>query len=276
MRRSGGAKIVRKRRREVDVVRSPASNRREQVMQLRQGETTRNSPGEWTSCGTPTRRCVISVAVGHYYESLLRRQDRTIAEHGLPADRGTWRGVYPPGSPPHTPSCPYCFKAYAFKEALTHGYTTILWLDSSIQLLRPLDPLFELIESEGHFIVGGENIGWYSSDEALGTWGITRDEASLIPSTATGVLGLDFTHERSRKFFDRFYAATVDGTVYRVPKRPPADPRYRGNRADETVVGWLAHALGMRECKLCLGDAPGDGWVVDGGGYPNALVRTDK
>jgi hypothetical protein len=112
------------------------------------------------------RRAILNVATGPYVP-LQDRLVKSLAAAGWTGGVLTWTNALPPGSPPHE-DAPYGFKLYAIAEALRKGYLSVLWLDAPCVATRPLAPVFEKIEREGHcFVSGDERLGNWASDDCL-------------------------------------------------------------------------------------------------------------
>ncbi len=91
-------------------------------------------------------RLVLSVATGPHYRA---NAERLMGSPYLEDEEvQVWEDELPPGSPSHA-ECPYGFKIYAIEQAVRMGATSILWLDSSTIVLKPLDDLWKLIELHG-------------------------------------------------------------------------------------------------------------------------------
>jgi hypothetical protein len=203
-------------------------------------------------------RAVVNVSTGEFYLSQQERLQRLIPNEQLMF----WR-EFPAGWPTHGET-PYAFKAFAIREAEEKGFGTILWMDSSVVPLRPLEPLWNLIERQGYWFSNNppHNCGEWTCDSALAPLGITREEAFGIPHVIATAFGLDFGHAVAREFFNRFLESAVRGSAFRGPWNnddgaASKDPRVRGHRHDQTVASILAYRLGMK-----LTQPPR--WIVDG------------
>jgi hypothetical protein len=203
----------------------------------------------------------VNVATGPY-APLQARLVGSLRAAGWSGGLLTWTGL-PPGSPTHD-DAPYGFKIFALREAERRGHTTVLWLDAPCVATRPLDPLFDRIEREGHlFVTGGERLGPWASDECLADSGLTRDPAMELPLLNGTFIGLDLSAEKSRRWLDLLQRACERGLLRgpwlsdhapaelrdRKPGKPTGfvsnDPRCWGHRHDEAVGSALAHSLGM-------------------------------
>ena len=208
-------------------------------------------------------RCVVTVAygnrpdvgkpegalIGTSFSAKLARWRASFDRHD---DAGLigWQDEWPPSSPPHLEK-PYAFKAYALRAAWLMGYRTMLWTDVSVVALRPLAPLWELIERQGCWFSDNRewNCGQWTCDSALGPLGITREEAFAIPQVAGTAFGIDYQHELGRKFFEE-YLRLAEGEAFCGPwvndrGQASADPRVRGHRHDQTAASVLAYRLGI-------------------------------
>jgi len=213
------------------------------------------------------KRCVVNVATGSYLPQQTRLTD-SLAEVGWIDGVMTWTDRLPPGSPAHD-AAPYGFKLYAIAEALRRGFSSVLWLDAPCYAAKPLGPVFEAIEREGHvFVSGGERLGNWTSDDCLQAFGITRDQAMEIPLLNGAFLGLDLEHARTREWFRRILQQCEAGLFKgaALTEHAPADvrarnvdkdtghlsddPRCWGHRHDEAVGSALAHLLGMELAAL--------------------------
>jgi hypothetical protein len=213
-------------------------------------------------------RAVVCVATHGKYigcrerlRSILARQGETFI---------AWGAELPPGSPSHQEK-QFAFKFHAIREALRMGYSTILWADSSIIPLRPLTPLWELIEAEGYWFSmnlpwGKTNIppwstGAWTCDAALEPLGITREESFQIPHVIGTAFGLNLRFPIAQQFL-KSYGELAEGTAFCGPTvnnhgEASADRRVLGHRHDQTAASVLAYRLGMK-----LTTPPT--WIVDG------------
>jgi len=208
------------------------------------------------------RRAILNVATGPYVP-LQDRLVKSLATAGWTGGVLTWTNALPPGSPPHE-DAPYGFKLYAIAEALRKGYLSVLWLDAPCVATRPLTPVFEKIEREGHcFVSGDERLGNWASDDCLAAFGIPRDAAMSMLLLNGAFIGLDLEHARTREWYRRIVQQCETGLFKgaALTEHAPADvrarnvdkdtghlsddPRCWGHRHDEAVGSCLAPLLGM-------------------------------
>jgi len=209
----------------------------------------------------------------------------SLIEAGWSGRMLTWTNQLPPGSPRHE-QAPYGFKLYAIAEALRRGHSSVLWLDAPCVATKPLDPIFERIEHDGHcFVSGDERLGNWASDDCLAAFGIPRDAAMEMSLLNGAFIGLDLEHSRTREWFRRITqqceAGLFKGAALTEHAPPDVrarnvdkdtghlsdDPRCWGHRHDEAVGSCLAPLLGM--------DFTPVGDLFDFGRSSSAIVRYD-
>ncbi len=208
------------------------------------------------------RRAILNVATGRYV-ALQDRLVKSLRAAGWTGGVLTWTDELPPGSPSHE-EAPYGFKLYAIAEALKKGYLSVLWLDAPCVAAKPLGPVFETIERDGHvFVSGDERLGNWASDDCLAAFGIPRDAAMSMPLLNGAFIGLDLEHARTREWYRRITQQCGNGLFKgaALTEHAPADvrarnidkdtghlsddPRCWGHRHDEAVGSCLAPLLGM-------------------------------
>lgn len=211
------------------------------------------------------RMCVISLGVNspqpaNRPEALFQNFSRGLAriredliKFNFQGDFIAWDQHYPEGSP--TQQQANCaFKPFCFREAQKRGYQLLLWMDASIKIKQPLEPLFELMKREGYLMFKEDHsVGEYCKDDALKPLGITREESFELPSCWACVLGLDLSNQRLLEFLKRWTERAADGVTFPGPKwsgvkgwpsTASKDPRVKGHR-EQSPTSVLALKLGM-------------------------------
>ena len=179
-------------------------------------------------------RCIVTVATEEYVP-LQERMVESLSAAGYRDGLLRWTDSLPPGSPSHE-QAPYGFKVYAFREARRRGFTSVLWLDAPAFVRAGLDPLFEGIERDGHFFVGGEErLGRGSSDACLEAFSLSRAEAMGAGLMNGTFIGLDLTRPRTLLWFEEWGRACERGLFN----------GNHGHRHDEAVGSCVAFRLGM-------------------------------
>lgn len=157
--------------------------------------------------------------------------------------------------PPHS-QVPYGFKPWSMKAVQALGYRYILWCDSSVYPERPLDAVWKIIQDQGYlFFPNGYNCGQWTSDPALETLGITREEAFGIPNMIAGCQGIDLGTEKGKAYLDRLFALSNDGITFygdwtNERGQVSSDKRVLGSRHDQSAASVVAWQLGMRDWKI--------------------------
>jgi hypothetical protein len=110
---------------------------------------------------------------------------------------------------------PYAFKPSFFKEAQKMGFKRVLWLDTAVVPIAPLNEIFAMIEEKGYFVMGNTHmIGPYMNPQSAAYFGLTVAQTHKIPSCSAGLFGLDLTQSRSRTLLDLWYRAAFDKDAY--------------------------------------------------------------
>lgn len=127
----------------------------------------------------------------------------------------------------------YSFKPMAILKAYQIGYRQILWLDASMNIIKDLAPVFDIIDKEGYFFAdsGWPNSRW-TNDAAKEYFG--TNEGEMLSS---GFLGLDLDNETAYRFFDLWTQAMRDGIF---------NGDWSNHRHDQTCASIIAHKMGMK------------------------------
>lgn len=155
-------------------------------------------------------------------------------------------------SPSHTEN-PYAFKWYAIEKVRKMGYRFVLWCDSVLKSVRPLEQLLpEIVERGVYLAQDGWACGQFANDRALQYFGVTRDEAMEISSVWACFMGFDFSNPVTHEYFRRLKVA-CDAGIFRgrhwnTDKTESQDPRCKGHRHDQTCAELISH-----EMKIPLG-----------------------
>jgi hypothetical protein len=189
------------------------------------------------------KRLIVTVGTGRYARGVERL--KRLATDPVMA----WTTALPQGSISHH-GMPYHFKAVALRTARESGAELVLWLDASIKPVKPLDALWQLIETQGYWL--SKNWwpnGEWCSDAALPLLGITREEVFQQHHVIAGAIGLNLKSEIGNKFLDEYIRLSENGS-FRGPWKnvrgeASSDPRVRGHRHDQTAASVIAARLGM-------------------------------
>lgn len=200
-------------------------------------------------------RCVVNVAAHDQYWKYQFRLKGSLDVYAPGTDRIFWKGEYPPGSPHHSEPTkehptpiPYGFKLYAIAEARRRGYEQILWLDSGVHLVRPLEPVWEYIEREGYFLVESEQIlEYWCKEDVMQAYGATKEERETLRIISGATIGLDFTKAVAHDFFGGLWQAMEKGHYRGAVSN---HSKLQDHRGDEAVGVILASRLGMKRTKV--------------------------
>lgn len=206
-----------------------------------------------------TKDCIVSFSSKgrEPYNAMLLRLIDSALEH--------WKGdilVYSPDHPSHEyrgttihkgypkplgvksfthQEMPYQFKTAMIQLALEQGYERIIWLDSSLQLLK--NPI-KLIEESENGIVTFENLGhplWkYISDDAKHKLLLAESTLELIPQIWGGVFMLDFNHSTADYFFERLKEFSLNGSFKDGKSNREG---FVAHRHDQAVMSVLSYGI---------------------------------
>jgi len=190
---------------------------------------------------------------GNYLKGQKRLSD-SLNNHGYRSARMFYTDETELGSEPHFEN-PYNFKIHAFDKAIAAGYTYILWVDASVYTVRPVAPLFEIIEREGYIMQeAGHMAGSWTNDKTLEYFGVTRDEAMNMPMYGNaGLLGLNTNNKTAMDFYSAWRQSMIDGMFkgawHNNDKTESDDERCKGHRHDMSCGSIIANRLGMKYYK---------------------------
>jgi len=144
--------------------------------------------------------------------------------------------------------CPYGFKVAAVEHIRKLGYDVIIWIDSSLRLIKSIKPLIQEISKVGVYLQGDAwKCGEWSNDSSLSYFNISRDDAMQIQNIHAIMIGFDFRHSDTMPFFLRWKQCADDG-IFRGSKTndkntESKDPRCKGHRWDQTCLELVANEL---------------------------------
>lgn len=205
---------------------------------------------------------IVTLALSDRYQPLLGRMLSALHTVRDPTPVVAWCNAWPAGSPDRSLPCgAYCAKPFAMRAAAEMGYRTLLWVDAACYPIQHLGVLFEHVRTHGYYAQdNGWSVGQWCSDKALGTLGITREQAHEIPEISTMAMGLDLWHASSESFLNDWCRLAADGVTFpgahtndtkeakeRFGRRVghvSDDPRVLGHRHDQTAASVLAWRRG--------------------------------
>lgn len=166
-------------------------------------------------------------------------------------------------------SCGYNIKADALTAAIDLGYERILWLDSSVWAIKPIEPIFDYIDENGwYFYSNGFNLAQWSDDNALEYFGFTRDQAEKLPDISSSMFGLHMGNPKAQEFAKQWILSARRG-MWATSRFGGGsdDPRFEADRQDQSCASLIIHKLGMhmvgRNCFSAIAE--------DNGLYPESV-----
>lgn len=180
-------------------------------------------------------KCIVNLSTSQYNKGQTRLENSLKGK--TDADFICFKSELEVGSPRHKDN-PYAFKIYAIENALNKGYTQILWLDSSAYAIANVEPIFNLIRRNGHFMEdAGHLADKWTNDRTLEYFDLTKEEAIKIPLYSSGFTGLNFNNETTVTFFELWKQSMLDGQF---------KGDWSNHRHDMTCASIIAHRLGIK------------------------------
>lgn len=201
------------------------------------------------------KKAIVSVGFGDIrFVNNLHRLIRIVTPNEVIVH---WDGICPPAL---VPVSPYSFKVDAIELVHSMGAEIILWCDSSIVPIKPLDELWDLIESQGYWFSKnyGYTNGEWCCDAALPILGTTREESFKVPQIIATSFGLNLRQPIAQEWFSRWRDLAFRGAFNGPHDGGSTDPRVVGHRHDQTAGAHICHQLGMTLTT------PPD-WIAEGG-----------
>jgi len=151
------------------------------------------------------------------------------------------------GSPTHK-DAPYAFKPYAVNAVRMKGYDLVIWCDSCLRAVKPLDSFIDDIVARGVYLqLDGWKCGEWANDRTLEYFKVTREESMNIESIYAQCMGFDFRTKVAHDFLSMWLGAAQAGVFKgrwkNDNKTESEDPRVRGHRHDQTSAELIAYYL---------------------------------
>lgn len=172
-------------------------------------------------------RAIINVSTERYWPG-QQRLIETAGEYKVLA----WKHEHEVGAPPHRDNM-YAFKPYAFQKAYEIGYRYLLWLDASMNVIKDLKPIFDIIERDGYFF---QDSGWTNdrwTNQAAKEYFSTNEGLML----SSGILGLDMESIVGYAFWVHWLHAAEAGIF---------NGSHADHRHDQTCASLIAHKMGLK------------------------------
>lgn len=201
-----------------------------------------------------------------WYPRGVQRLAKSLVDVDYRGNAAWWTTKLPPGAKSHE-RLPYGFKFAAIAEVKRRGADSVLWLDASCWAIRPLDPIWAHLDEHGYLLRDCSHyLSQWSTDRSLAALGLTRDvefNEKSIPLVTGGMFGMRFSHPTGAALFKRMQElATPEvlcGDWTNDKGQVSVDPRVRGHRHDQVLMGYLAHEMKLtlvKEPKFFMYDLP--------------------
>jgi len=198
------------------------------------------------------KSCVINFANGAWYQNGAKRLYDTILNYKN--DTSSYDLVffndYSQIESPHHHVLNYVFKFKSLKKALDMGYKNVLWLDSSMYCIKPIDHVFDHIKNVGYAVTWSEfNNAQWTNDRTLEHFRLTRDEAEKTRHIYSGCFGIN----KNYKNFENFYSlyenslSFLQGNWNNSNNSESTDSRCCGHRHDQSILSLILNKLNMND-----------------------------
>ena len=141
---------------------------------------------------------------------------------------------------------PYQFKVYAILEAMERGFEVVVWCDSSIRMVKDIQPLLEIAKERG--VCAFHNLGHdfrkYISDIALERLQISDNELDAVKQIMCCMVIFDFTNPKGLDVFEKWLAASRDGVSFQNGYGS-SRPEFVAHRHDQVVLSGLLYKAGI-------------------------------
>lgn len=195
------------------------------------------------------KRCIINFAKGGWYPQGQQRLLDSLKLVGWTDPVLSFSDEAEIGAPSHQ-SSPYAFKPFALQYAFSMGFEQVVWADSSVWAIKPIEPMFEHLTKHGHMFFHNANAGAFSSDASLKSFGIDREDSFNINMLMGICMGWDMRHPKCIEFMRRWQEKSTDGVTFpgawtNHNQEVSSDPRVKGHRHDQTAASFIAHQMCM-------------------------------
>jgi len=181
---------------------------------------------------------LIDSSLGNWQgDYLMRSVDGYCANYyGVNIELDSWPVTEKHGTSWQHADMPYQFKPFAIQEAREKGYTQILWCDSTIRVMLPVEPLWAQVKEHGILAWNneGHSLEDWISDFALDKLGVP-DVIGWKQIMACCIM-FDFSNKKCVKVFDKWLQGSINGSFYHDTSR---NLNYKGSRHDQAYLSAL-------------------------------------
>lgn len=189
---------------------------------------------------------IINVGMGLWYSRGSERLRGSLIDKGYRGEMSILVDQWPDIN--FSRECVYNCKPAAFHKVMQRGYRTIIWADSSITAIAPIDSFIDRINQKGYWLgQSGYNCAQVCTDRQLSFFGMSRDEAEKIPDCATGIFGVNLDFDAPRRFIEQWIYAARQGIFNgsRHHGNQSTDKRFLFGRQDQSCASLIAHKNGI-------------------------------
>lgn len=140
---------------------------------------------------------------------------------------------------------PYQFKPALFQIAIEKGYDQVVWVDSTIRMLKPIDEL--LAHAKQYGVCVFDNLGHplknWISDAAQHKQGVTNEALETMRQIMACVIIFDFTNPKGKAIFERWKAASLDGVSFQ--NNGSNRDGFKAHRHDQAILSVICEQEGI-------------------------------
>lgn len=134
---------------------------------------------------------------------------------------------------------PYQFKPAMFQIAIEQGYEQVVWIDSTIRMVKHPQELLD--HAKEHGVCVFDNLGHplknWCSDIAQQKQGVTNAEMETMQQIMACVIIFDFTNPKGKEIFERWKQASLDGVSFKNERSNREG--FRDHRHDQAVLSMI-------------------------------------
>lgn len=188
---------------------------------------------------------IINAGIGKWYPRGSQRLHKSFIEQGFDGEYNIW-DRWPEWNGPKESI--YEVKAAALEHAINNGFRQIIWADSSVWAIKPVQPFVDYIMEHGYwFGQSGYRLSETATDKQLEHFQVDRDWADSKPDCASGLFGLNLDDSRAMLFAEMWIQSARIGAFAggRGHEGQSQDPRFKFGRQDQSAAGIILAKLGM-------------------------------
>lgn len=148
---------------------------------------------------------------------------------------------------------PYYFKSHMVKYAQSLGYTEILWLDSTIFVMKDLDPIFKSAKEHGFMSSHNKHqpLMWWIGDQALEGLSVPKEswEDESINQITACWMSFNLETQKGIDLLDEWWEFCKNKNIIHHDEQSSKRKCYKGHRHDQAIMSWLLHKRGIELMK---------------------------